>query len=345
MKALPRPMPKDWIPLMDESADMTEQTFLLNRPDGPELFVHHVPPGGREGEPRPALYVHGATFPSELSVGFRFDAASWIDTPAAAGFDPWAFDFAGFGHSGRYAEVDAPSDGRQPLGRVEVGAAQLTRVVEFVVERSGRPVSIIAHSWGTLVAGRVAQEHPHLIDRLVYFGPIVPRPDGVLPTGMPQPGSLGSWLPVSVDAQYRRFVADVPVDQPPVLHDRHFRQWAAAYLATDPTSTNRTPASVRVPAGPFADILDAWCGASAYIPGAIQAPTLIVRGEWDTWSTTADAEWLVDNRPQRVTQDVVIPRATHVMHLEENRHQLYRAARRFLASGHHALEEEQACLS
>jgi pimeloyl-ACP methyl ester carboxylesterase len=269
-----------------------------------------------------------------------------MDTLAAAGFDPWAFDFAGFGRSGRYAEMDAPPNGLQPLGRVEAGAAQLTRVLKLVVQRSGRrPVSIIAHSWGTLVAGRVAQEQPHLIDRLIYFGPIVPSQDGVLPTGMPQPGSLGSWLPVSIDAQYRRFVADAPAGEPAVLNERHFRLWAAAYLATDPTSTGRTPASVRVPAGPFADILDAWCGASSYLPGAIRAPTLIVRGEWDSWSTAADARWLLDNRPQLATQDVVIPRATHVMHLEENRHLLHRVTQQFLASRQCAIEEEQACLS
>jgi alpha-beta hydrolase superfamily lysophospholipase len=269
-----------------------------------------------------------------------------MDTLAAAGFDAWAFDFAGFGHSERYAEMDASPDGHEPLGRVAAAATQLTRVLEFVVERSGeQPVSIIAHSWGTLVAGRVAQDQPHLVERLVFFGPIVQRRDVDLPIGMPQPESLGSWLPVSSDAQYRRFVADVPVGKGPVLHKRHFRPWAAAYLATDPTVTDRTPASVRVPAGPFADILDVWSGGFTYMPADVQAPTLIVRGEWDTWSTAADAAWLRNNRSHRATQEVVIPRATHVMHLEENRHLLYRATDRFLAHRQCPAEEEQACSS
>ena len=46
----------------------------------------------------PVLYVHGATFPAALSVGYRFaDGISWEDSLQAAGFDVWSFDFAGFG--------------------------------------------------------------------------------------------------------------------------------------------------------------------------------------------------------------------------------------------------------
>ena len=41
----------------------------------------------------PVLYVHGATFPSALSVGYRFGGRSWADDLHAAGFDVWAFDF------------------------------------------------------------------------------------------------------------------------------------------------------------------------------------------------------------------------------------------------------------
>ena len=48
------------------------------------------------------LYIHGATFPSALSIAHRFDGTSWRDVLNEAGFDVWGLDFYGFGHSDRY---------------------------------------------------------------------------------------------------------------------------------------------------------------------------------------------------------------------------------------------------
>ena len=56
---------------------MTQQTFRLPAADRrPSLFVRRQP---RAGAPA-VLYVHGATFPSALSVGFDFGSgSSWLD--------------------------------------------------------------------------------------------------------------------------------------------------------------------------------------------------------------------------------------------------------------------------
>src|SRR5262245_48851609 len=71
----------------------------------PGLFVRRQPPIGAKREARcPALYVHGGTFPSALSIAHRFDGYSWMDHLATAGFDTWAFDFAGYGESDRWPQ-------------------------------------------------------------------------------------------------------------------------------------------------------------------------------------------------------------------------------------------------
>ncbi len=110
-----------------------------------------------------------------------------------------------------------------------------------------------------------------------------------------------------------------------------FPRWAQTYLAGDPTSSTRTPPSVRTPNGPAADIAEAWSGGLAYDPGLIRARTLIVRGEWDSLCTDADAEAL---RAELVAapeaRDFKIPRATHLMHLEFGRKALYAATNLFL---------------
>jgi pimeloyl-ACP methyl ester carboxylesterase len=69
-----------------------------------------------------------------------------------------------------------------------------------------------------------------------------------------------------------------------------------------------------------------------YDPSRIQAPVAIIRGEWDDMCPDTDARWLFDALSP-VRRDIKIGRATHLMHLEENRFALYREAEVFLSGG------------
>ena len=131
--------------------------------------------------------------------------------------------------------------------------------------------------------------------------------------------------------QWDRFTADVPLEATPVLSPRHFAEWGEAYLDSDPESRDRCPAAVKVPGGAFQDIFDAWAGSLPYDPRLIQAPVAIIRGEWDSMCTDADAGWLLEAISD--SHQTLVPRATHLMHLEENRYSLYRETEVFLASG------------
>ena len=86
---------------------------------------------------------------------------------------------------------------------------------------------------------------------------------------------------------------------------------------------------MRTPSGPFQDIFDAWAGELAYEPTLVRAPVAIIRGEWDSMCTDEDARWLFNSltaSPMR--RDV--SRATHLMHLEEQRRGLYCETEAFL---------------
>jgi pimeloyl-ACP methyl ester carboxylesterase len=111
--------------------------------------------------------------------------------------------------------------------------------------------SIIAHSWGTMAAGLFAGRYPELVDRLVFFAPIVGRPRAV------QTQIYTAWLLVSLQQQWDRFVEDVPAGESPVLSRRDFEEWGPLYLATDPDSNTRSPESVKVPSGPAQEIAEA----------------------------------------------------------------------------------------
>jgi pimeloyl-ACP methyl ester carboxylesterase len=308
-----------------------ERTFTIpHEPAGGSLLLRNLRDDKRTSPLGPAvLYVHGATFPSALSLFWRFHGVSWADKLVDAGFDAWGFDFIGFGGSSRPIEMSRNPSGELPVGRADEAARQIETVVDFIrKDRNVSDLSIIAHSWGTIATGRYAGQHPEAIDRLVFFGPITRR----TLQDLPAPESLGGWRYITVAEQWKRFTEDVPEGHTPVLLDRHFRPWAASYLAIDPSSQTRNPPSVATPNGPTADIAAAWRGTLPYDPEAIRAPTLIVRGEWDSLVQDTDAMWLrAQLRNAAFVRDIKIKEGTHLMHLEESRHALHQASIRLLS--------------
>jgi pimeloyl-ACP methyl ester carboxylesterase len=313
-----------------EDTEGSVEFFHLTGPrDEPTLSVWRQSAKRVHDRPAPAVvYVCGASFASEQAVGFRFDGESWADVLAACGFDVWAFDFTGYGRSQRYIEMADVPEARLPLGRATETARQVERVVRFVSQqRGGGQVHLIAHSWGTMPACVFAESHPELVRRLVLFGPIARREGFAPDTSM-----LGAWQWMSTAAQYQRFVADVPSGHAPLLSARHFEKWARAYLASDPEQATVDPPGVRIPCGPQVDIATAWAGQLPYDPAKIVSPVCILRGEWDSLCTDADARCLWDSfssAPEK--RDVKLSAGSHLMHLEQGRRHLYREALAFLA--------------
>ncbi|WP_158231324.1 alpha/beta fold hydrolase [Bradyrhizobium sp. C9] len=304
-------------------APISDEAHLTLPGSDDTLLLRHWP-----GKGDPVLYVHGATFPSSLSVGYRFGGKSWADDLNAAGLDVWGFDFTGFGGSSRPRPMAMPASGVAPFGRAPEAAVQVSAVVDHIRKtRAGVPVHIVAHSWGTTVAGRFVADRPDAVGRLVLFGPIVRREL----RGLPLPESIGAWREVTIADQLKRFVEDVPPSHPPVLIEPDLAEWGPAYLASDIGAAGRNPPAVRIPNGPQADIIAAMSGQLAYDPRRVQAPTLIVRGEWDNLCQGADAAWLTQALGASTKADVVVPRATHLMHLEHGREGLFAATTAWLA--------------
>jgi pimeloyl-ACP methyl ester carboxylesterase len=306
---------------------MEEHVFISSSIDGLKLFLRYLP--ARVASPsksKVVLYIHGGTFPSALSIAHRFGGRSWRDELVDAGFHVWGLDFQGFGASDPYPEMSQPAEDKPALGQAKSASDQLEQTVRFISEHHRVPkISIIAHSWGTIATGLFAERCPELIERLVFFAPIAWRQRQAEPQMYP------AWQLVSLQKQWDRFTQDVPSGEAAVLNRRDFNEWGQLYLDTDAESQTRSPASVKIPSGPWQDIASAGAGLLAYDPANIRVPVGIIRGEWDKTSTDADACWLFDalkNSPVR--RNVRISRATHLMHLEEGRFALYREAETFL---------------
>jgi pimeloyl-ACP methyl ester carboxylesterase len=307
-----------------------EQHFRIPGPlDGLSLFLRFLPCARTGLTPRRAmLYVHGATFPSALSIAHRFDGRSWRDALCDAGFDVWGLDFYGFGHSDRYPEMDRPAADHPPLCVGGDAAKQLEAAIRFILGHQDiEKISLISHSWGSMPAGLFAGAHPALVDRLVLFAPIAQR---ALPREK-MPASFPAWRIVTLQDQWNRFVEDVPAHEPPVLSRPHFEEWGERYLDSDSESRARAPAGVKTPLGPFSEIVKAWHGQLAYDPARVAAPVAIIRGEWDSLMRDDDARWLFDAfAASPIKRDIKIGHGTHLMHLEAMRLALWQESIGFL---------------
>jgi pimeloyl-ACP methyl ester carboxylesterase len=304
--------------------DGREQHFRIPGPHpGMSLFLRFLPAAETASQPRRVvLYVHGATFPSALSIAHRFDGTSWRDTLGEAGFDVWGLDFYGFGHSDRYPEMEEPAADNPPLCGAQDAAKQLEAAIRFILGHQNlEKLSLISHSWGSMPASLFAATHPALVDRLVLFAPIGRRE----PRRYEAPPPFPAWRIITAEDQWNRFIEDVPAHEPPVLSRVHFDEWKNRYLDSDPESRSRDPAGVKTPLGPFSEIIKAWHGQLAYDPGQVRSPVAIIRGAWDGLMLDDDAHWLFDAFTQSASKrDIKIGRGTHLMHLEAMRPALWR---------------------
>lgn len=306
---------------MPEQTTVPRERFFVSCADGPTLAMQVRRAAGARGD---VLYVHGSTFGADLSVLYALDGRSWADALNDAGFTVWAFDFAGYGESERYADAS----GRAVGGLADV-LPQLRRVVAAVRQRNGqRRLSLLGHSWGATVAAAYAAAYQDEIDALVLFAPVTARASAAI--APPPAASQPSHYPLTLWAQYRRFVEDVPRGQPQVFDEAHFESWGAAFLKTDPDAHLRTPPAVSTPAGPQLDVRAMWSGQALYDPARIVAPTLLVRGEWDSVCDADDARRLLNDLGGAVRVAATIPGATHLVHLEARRGLLYNEVNKFL---------------
>ena len=257
---------------------------------------------------------------------YPLDGRAWADALCEAGFNVWAFDFAGYGASDRY-----PQDLDYAAGDVEQVLPQLLRVVAAVRARNhGRRVSLLAHSWGGTVALRYASCYANDLASLMLFAPIVARETHDAPL---DPPPMPSHLLLTAWAQYRRFIEDVPGGAEQPLSEAHFQAWSAAFLATAQDAHTHSPPAVRSPAGPQKDVRALRSGHALYDAAAIEVPTLLIRGEWDRACSADDANRLLSVIASPDKSSVSIPAATHLMHLESSRELLYNAVNTFLSRG------------
>ena len=301
---------------------------------GQQLALHCVTPAQANGQS--VLFVHGASFPTMLAFGFEFAPGdSWMDFMARQGFLACGLDFVGFGGSSRPAAMAHAAADAAPVTRAAEAAREIAVAIDYLRKTRGMGrVHLVAHSWGTVPAATFAAKHSGALASLTLFGPVVPKP------GEPADPVHEAWWTISAEARYQqlRFKHVLPPELT-LLEPAVTRRWASEFEASVPHVAGDPPGELRIPAGPAADIDAVASGGSyPYDPAAVRVPVFVVYGDYDTVTDDAGATaFLAKFSASPLTWRMRIDHGSHVMHLERNRHSLYRSVDAFI----HAAQDMQ----
>ncbi len=285
---------------------------------------------------RTVLFVHGATYPAEVTFDLRLDDFSWMDYIAAHGYDVYMMDLRGYGRSTRPPQMDQPPGDNEAIVTTDDAVQDFGTVVEHVLERRGiDALNVMGWSWGTVITSTYTAANPDKVARLVLFAPIWLR-DGASPLAGGRGAGFDAYRTVTREGARSRWLAGVPEAQrDDFLPAGWFDTWWEANLAADPVGAARPDPVVRAPNGVLQDSANFWSrGLPYYDPAAIRVPVLLAVGDLDVDTPPAMANTLfaqlVNAAEKRL---VLIGGGTHTLLLEPNRLQLFAEVQLFLDGG------------
>ena len=120
---------------------------------------------GNNDPARQILLIHGSSYSShEFDIDYQ--DYSLVRRLVREGYAVWRLDIAGYGRSGPVEDGFLPD--------TAYAAADTLAAVEKIVEISGQDkIDVLGWSWGTMIAGRAAAEHPEHLRKLVLYAPIL----------------------------------------------------------------------------------------------------------------------------------------------------------------------------
>ncbi len=266
----------------------------------------------KKGEaPLPVLFlVHGSSISSRPSFDLTVAGHgeySVMNTFARLGYDVWTMDHENYGRSGR---TDSNSD-------IASGVEDLKSAVEVVESETGqRKLHFFGESSGALRAGAFAMARPEHVGRLVL-------------AAFTYKGEGSSTLAERAKQldQYR-------------THNRRLRDrdMIRSIFTRDKPGTSDPAVGEaladlelkfgdQVPTGTYLDMI---VNLPIVDPVKVQAPVLLLRGEYDGIATVDDLAEFYKRLPNGDRQFVILPGMAHSVVLGLNREQFWHSMHAFL---------------
>jgi len=336
-----------WLSLAPAAhAGVVKQDHFIDAVDpGIKLFVRSKMAEGQKifTDENIVLFVHGATFPSTPDFDLQYKDYSWADWMVDKGYVVYMFDKRNYGYSTREKAMDEPAAKNRPVSRSYLVIRDIGAAVDHIRKKHGvNKVTLIGWSWGAMTAGYYASLHSEKVGKLVMFAPAYAFP---LHTNL-GPGSglqnkrrptefnygVGAYRLGSKAANDGRWDGEIPVADKDSYREQGVRDaFALEALKTDPTSESRNPPSLRAPNGVLEDTFMQATGRRIWNASSIYVPTLVIAGEFDTWSFPEDREGLMrdlTNAPAK--KHVLIRNATHFVLFEKQRFEFFNEILKFL---------------
>jgi pimeloyl-ACP methyl ester carboxylesterase len=102
----------------------------------------------------------------------------------------------------------------------------------------------------------------------------------------------------------------------PAVADAYVRE----ALASDPETNKHNPPCFRSPNGALEDSFYLATGRQLWDASFVYVPTLVLASERDFWSRPADRDKIAHDLVHASVRVVVIPNATHFVHLDKAEH-------------------------
>jgi pimeloyl-ACP methyl ester carboxylesterase len=298
--------------------------------------------GATRPKPHVVLMVHGGFGPSTVAYDLRYRDYSFMAVLARAGYDVFTFSHTGYGPSPRPlmddpSNVDAEfqpllvphvlkelSAPRYPWKLVSSRTEwdELETIVAHIRKLRGvERVSLVGWSTGAPRAGGFAALHPEQVDKLVLFGPAPWFPNEEPPAQMPEPGAP-TLLQTREFLLHRRWQDHVHCEgqlEDPAVCDEYWK----AIMAVDEVGATWGPNGEGIIRAPNRMNF----GWRTNL-GRIQAPTLMLLGEYDNYAQRLQA-WKGLAVEHKLF--IRVECASHFVSFERGRHLLYRATKEWLA--------------
>jgi pimeloyl-ACP methyl ester carboxylesterase len=329
------------------AAPVKQDEYIDALDPGIKLFVRSKQPERtvRATDDNVVLCVHGATYPSTPDFDLQYKDYSWADWMVDKGYIVYMFDKRNYGFSTREKAMDQPAASNKPVTRSFLAIRDIGAVVDHIRKRHGiNKVTLIGWSWGATTAGYYTSLNSEKVKKLVMYAPAYAYAQhtnlgaGSGSQDKRKPNefnyALGAYRLGSKAANDGRWDGEIPVADKNTYREEGVRDaFALEALKTDPTSESRSPASLRAPNGVLEDSFMQATGRRIWNASSIYVPTLVIAGEFDTWSFPEDRELLMrDLTNAPVKKLVMVKNATHFVLFEKPRLQFFGEIHDFIST-------------